>query len=642
MDSGDTQGSGFLGSTSKSKQGRPNRAAFFDPGLATVLVIDDENTVIRMIEKSLEGRANVLSSSGVVPMGAMKLDDVDVIFLDYMMPGRDGFEILSEIREGYPDIPVIFMTAFGEPEYAEKAIELGATEFFVKPLQPLKIRRLVAHYAKAHTDRWRDPSLNNRILRAREEALRSSQSRGVKVLSATGNVIEGNLQRFATHLAVVEFPTSADFTSGDSLLEVGFKFGRQRVSSLGGIIGNVVEVSPSLAEVEIRIPGLWTVLEDESNLESDADDKGSASDPEAEDWTSLPDDLRLSIFDFAALLKELRYQVDSYSLSIDPSLTGIDLLRAEISYVRETCEKRAGDFWNAIVSFEKAAEEVVDSSDRRKAKQFARKTLFPFILGSPFLARIVERPIGVPGDFGMLGQIMGNPFEGHSLYDRIINGWILHSGAANAYRYRVMLLDREIRNTVMRKSAAGSKADILSMASGVGFEVQQFIQRPIPECEANFTLVDFSEDTLKEARRQYDLLGKIPDTVTLRLEESSVLELANRARGIQPDLEIGFEPDQQYDLVYCAGLFDYLSDRMIVRVVAYLHGLLSEGGELVVSNYTPKNPLKGLMTLALDWELIYRSEEHFASLVERAVPGADFTIEADAEGVEAYAIIKKS
>lgn len=202
----------------------------------------------------------------------------------------------------------------------------------------------------------------------------------------------------------------------------------------------------------------------------------------------------------------------------------LERLKAESAYAINMTERYSADFWSVMTAFEQAARDVELDGKLAEAKQYARKVLFPEVLASPFLARIVERPIGVPGDYGMLGQILGNPLEGYDLFERILNGWILNSGAATAYRNRVALLEREIRTCVRRCHVEGRPAKILSMGSGVAYEVQAYLARPEAEGEVIFSLVDFSEETLAEATRQFQALGNLPGGV----ESGASSELRDR------------------------------------------------------------------------------------------------------------------
>lgn len=338
---------------------------------------------------------------------------------------------------------------------------------------------------------------------------------------------------------------------------------------------------------------------------------------------------------------EVRQEAMAFAAILE-SEERLERLKAESAYAINMTERYSADFWSVMTAFEQAARDVELDGKLAEAKQYARKVLFPEVLASPFLARIVERPIGVPGDYGMLGQILGNPLEGYDLFERILNGWILNSGAATAYRNRVALLEREIRTCVRRCHAEGRPAKILSMGSGVAYEVQAYLARPEADGEVIFSLVDFSEETLAGATRQFQALGNLPGGVELGLHRSSVIELANRSRGLPESEETeGFVPDSDYDLVYCAGLFDYLSDRMIRRVTSYLNRLVSPGGTLVLSTYTPGNPLRELVTVVLDWELIYRTPEEMDALVRRAIPDSSPSLEIADDEAEVYVLINK-
>src|SRR2546422_4392091 len=78
----------------------------------------------------------------------------------------------------------------------------------------------------------------------------------------------------------------------------------------------------------------------------------------------------------------------------------------------------------------------------------------------------------------------------------------------------------------------------------------------------------------------------------------------------------------KYDLVYCAGLFDYLPDQVCKRLMNIFYDLLAPGGLLVATNVDDSNPSKNWMEYALDWHLVYRririrSEEHTSELQSR-------------------------
>ena len=474
----------------------------------------------------------------------------------------------------------------------------------------------------------------------------------------SGDRIRGTVSRFGYRSAFVDFPNSCSVAEGDEISELRFWFGDQMLSSGRGTIGMIFASSAGSVEAEINIRGAWKAAVNERGNRQNSEDFGLPEQFENgvpnelyKEWSLLSANYRLAVHDLGEVLSSVYNEASVFESAHREEDISVAKLRADSAFVEKTAKKYGEIFWNAVQRFEKAALEVVDTDLQVLAKEFARRILYPYTLSSPFLSRVVERPIGVPGDYGMLGQILGNPLEGYTIYDRIVNAWILSCGAASAYRYRVSLLHREILESVRECADNQKRAKVLSMASGVAYEIQRFIENPPEIGEVDFTMVDFSTVTLEEAKRQYASLGSYRSGISVRMEESSVIELANRSRsgssesysavnaGGYPDGE--FEPDNDYDLVYCAGLFDYLSDRLITKVIIYLFSCLRPGGRIVISNFTTKNPIRAWMTYVMDWNLIYRSKEGFSKLVANALPEGSLHIETDDDGVEVYAIVRK-
>ncbi|MEG1118298.1 MAG: SAM-dependent methyltransferase, partial [Janthinobacterium sp.] len=90
-----------------------------------------------------------------------------------------------------------------------------------------------------------------------------------------------------------------------------------------------------------------------------------------------------------------------------------------------------------------------------------------------------------------------------------------------------------------------------------------------------------------------------------------------------------------FDAVYCAGLFDYLSDKVCARLLMHFASRVGPGGRLLVTNVHANNPGKFGMEHLLEWHLIYRNEEGLSALLpEHAI---DPLIYVDATGVNVFA-----
>ncbi|NOZ25513.1 MAG: sigma-54-dependent Fis family transcriptional regulator [Nitrospirae bacterium] len=115
-------------------------------GNGTVLIVDDEPNAIKVLSAILlEADYNVLESFDVdTALRILDHEDVDVIITDLRMPGRDGMELFEYVTEKYPDIPVIFLTAYGTVDSAVHAITHGAFYYFIKPPDYLKLKSILA------------------------------------------------------------------------------------------------------------------------------------------------------------------------------------------------------------------------------------------------------------------------------------------------------------------------------------------------------------------------------------------------------------------------------------------------------------------------------------------------------------------
>lgn len=117
----------------------------------TVLIVDDEVSNIEIMNAVLEDDYEVcFATSGEQALGMLRGMLPDLILLDVLMPGLDGFEVCRRIKHEalLVDIPVIFTTGLGDTDDEMRGLSLGAIDYVTKPIQPAVLRARVNNHVE--------------------------------------------------------------------------------------------------------------------------------------------------------------------------------------------------------------------------------------------------------------------------------------------------------------------------------------------------------------------------------------------------------------------------------------------------------------------------------------------------------------
>jgi two-component system, OmpR family, response regulator MprA len=104
---------------------------------ARVLVVDDDPRILSMMRRVLEvdGYAVAVAPDGAEAMDILRRDDTDLVILDVMLPGSDGFEVCRMIRRE-SGVPILMLTARDESIDKVTGLDVGADDYVVKPFNP--------------------------------------------------------------------------------------------------------------------------------------------------------------------------------------------------------------------------------------------------------------------------------------------------------------------------------------------------------------------------------------------------------------------------------------------------------------------------------------------------------------------------
>lgn len=165
--------------------------------VSTILVVDDTPANVGLLLDALRGEYRLLvAESGAGCLQQLPHCEPDLILLDVMMPGMDGFELCERLKADarWREIPIIFMTAVDEPEHKHRAIEQGAVDYVTKPIYvPEVLARVRTHlriFDLQRELRAKNESLELEVMMRREteEQLERSLDRALITASADGQI----------------------------------------------------------------------------------------------------------------------------------------------------------------------------------------------------------------------------------------------------------------------------------------------------------------------------------------------------------------------------------------------------------------------------------------------------------------------
>jgi extracellular factor (EF) 3-hydroxypalmitic acid methyl ester biosynthesis protein len=281
--------------------------------------------------------------------------------------------------------------------------------------------------------------------------------------------------------------------------------------------------------------------------------------------------------------------------------------------------------------------EGIEAELRPVHQNFAKRQLHPLVMCSPFAYRTYHKPLGYAGDYEMVNMILREPYEGGSLFAKVVNLWFLSQWPARAHRNRISHLKDLLKEESRRAAGRGRSIRVLNLGCGPAREIQEFLAEDELCDHAQFNLPDFNEETIQytsrvldEAKRRY---GR---RTTIQVQKQSVQHVLKE--GARP--RVG-GPDGRYDFIYCAGLFDYLPDRTCVQVMNVFYDWLAPGGLLAATNVEDCKPFRHMLEFVLDWHLIYRGVKKSAALLPKRAEAKHARIFKDPTEVNVFIEVRK-
>lgn len=343
------------------------------------------------------------------------------------------------------------------------------------------------------------------------------------------------------------------------------------------------------------------------------------------------DDFKLWVADVQTFLLDLRLWCDQIELGIRSTPAG-NRLELEREVVRGLAPGLIDSLNALFEKFELIARRIEEPLQPAH-HAYIKRHLHPLVLCSPFAYRTFHKPLGYAGDYEMVNMLLRDPSEGSSVFAKLVNSWFIAQPPAQAHRNRIGILAGKLVDETLRASKAGRSASIFNLGCGPAGEVQQFIAESALADRASFVMLDFNDETLQFA-------GAALSAVKQRHNRKTEIQLTKKS--VMQILKAGARSaGGTHDMIYCAGLFDYLPDRMCKELMNIFYDMLAPGGLLLATNVDCSNPIRNMLDYLLEWHLIYRDGKQMLEFAPERADKELVAVRADQTSVNIFLEVRK-
>ena len=266
------------------------------------------------------------------------------------------------------------------------------------------------------------------------------------------------------------------------------------------------------------------------------------------------------------------------------------LVAAEAGGSGAVSEPSVTQIQRAFAEIEQATQGL-QASD--KLAERVQAELVPLIRFSATGERCFAQPRGYPGDFQTIDMIYADNPAGAGRVGPVLDSCVLGLTAAKAIRNRRRALATELLKSY---AATAKELYVACLACGPASEVFDTFDKSTDKGRLQVSCIDTDREALAQvtARAQAEKLGDQVQTF-----HGNLIYFATGRQ------ELDLAPQ---DLIYSLNLTDYFSDEMAVTLIDWIYDELRPGGRVILGNFHPKNPSRGLMDHVLDWRLNHRDE----------------------------------
>jgi len=353
-------------------------------------------------------------------------------------------------------------------------------------------------------------------------------------------------------------------------------------------------------------------------------------------YSEIPVAYRSAVFDGVMVLSHWRTILTAREQDLEQFARAP--LGERIEELEQLAKGRIRSDWHAVHQRANEALEAIPPSGtaREAARRLTTSLLMPLLIDSPMWRQAYVKPRGYPGDYEFMNMIYEERPAGTSAFSRVMHQIGRDERLASTVRDRKNYLIDQLIGTARRVVGTGrNSVRILSVGAGPAREIHDYlVGHEAASVEYTITLVDQDEGALEYANEQVQRAAIVSGSrVDLRCRYVSFKDLL-----ASPALR---DEVSQQDLVYAAGLYDYLPQGLGAVLTRQLFDLLAPHGRLLIGNAASSEGIRWVPEFVLDWQMIYRDREEMLQLAAEIGIRAQADVEQDASSAWHFLVVDR-
>ena len=252
----------------------------------------------------------------------------------------------------------------------------------------------------------------------------------------------------------------------------------------------------------------------------------------------------------------------------------------------------------AVDGYREWEEQETDEDTVRLAKRRFQDLIAPLFRQSAFMDRALSKPMGYAGDFMLLEMIYNDIAVSDSVLGRLLDRFFLGRKLAVAVKNRKDQMKQILSEEINRRQ----NMRVLNIACGSSREWAELMDE-VDTWQVGLTLYDYDQRALDFSQHRIKEKGLLTEAV-----KGNVVKM-------RPDIidDLG-----KQDFIYSMGLFDYLPDNVMLRLLPIFYDVLDEGGSLYLSFKNKDNYNRYLYDWLADWQIVSRDQNDVLRLLHKA------------------------